>query len=139
MFRFCSLVYQAACIGKESGACENAHYAVALGATIRERTMTMNYCKLLLPKTLGLGTIGLATMLLGWTPSCKAQEVSPARFTDTGVEDAYPATRPLPKKPPKVQTATNAIPVTSNKAIARKQKAHQATPKQDAISAAPGL
>jgi hypothetical protein len=91
----------------------------------------MNYCKLLLPKTLWLGTIGLATMLLGWTPSSKAQEVSPARFTDTGVEDAYPAQKPLPKRPPRVQTATNA---TSRKAIARKQKAHQATPKQNAVS-----
>jgi len=94
----------------------------------------MNYCKLLLPKTLWLGTIGLATMLLGWTPSSKAQEVSPARFTDTGVEDAYPAQKPLAKRPPRVQTATNAIPVTSRKAIALKQKAHQATPKQNAVS-----
>ena len=94
----------------------------------------MNYCKLLLPKTLWLGTIGLAMMLLGWTPSSKAQEVSPARFTDTGVEDAYPAQKPLPKRPPRVQTATNAIPVTSRKAIALKQKAHQATPKQNAVS-----
>ena len=93
----------------------------------------MNYSKLLLPKTLWLGTIGLATMLLGWTPSCKAQEVSPARFTDTGVEDAYPAQKPLPKKPSKVQTATNTIPASSRKAIARKQKAHQATAKQDAV------
>jgi hypothetical protein len=99
----------------------------------------MNYCKLLLPKTLWLGTIGLATVLLGWTPSCKAQEVSPARFTDTGVEDAYPAQKSLPNKPPKVQSATNTIPVTSRKAVARKQKAHQATPKQDAVSALSGF
>jgi hypothetical protein len=98
----------------------------------------MNYCKLLLPKTLWLGTIGLATMLLGWTPSCKAQEVSPARFTDTGVEDAYPAQKPLAKKPSKVQTATNSTPVTSRKAIARKQKGHQTT-KQDAVSDLSGL
>ncbi len=39
---------------------------------------------------LGLG----GTLLL--SPACKAQEVSPAIFTNTGVEDAYPATKPKP-------------------------------------------
>ena len=97
--------------------------------------MTMNYCKHLLPKTLWFGTIGLATMLVGWTPSCKAQEVNPAHFTDTSVEDAYPATKPSPRKPAKVQIATNPMPVTSDKARARKQKAHKAARKQSEASA----
>ena len=66
----------------------------------------MNRFKILLPKTLWLGTIGLATMLY-WTPSCKAQEVSPAHFTGTGVEDAYPVQKPLAKKSAKVRIATN--------------------------------
>jgi hypothetical protein len=95
----------------------------------------MNSYKVLLPKTLWLGTIGLAAMLLGWTPSCKAQEVNPALFTDTGVEDAYPAKKPLPKKTTKVQIATNPMPIASNEAIARKQKAHQPTRKQNVVSA----
>lgn len=95
----------------------------------------MNYCKHLLPKTLWFGTIGLATVLVGWTPSCKAQEVNPAHFTDTSVEDAYPATKPLRRKPPKVRMAVNPMPVTSDKAIARKQKAHKAARKQSEASA----
>ena len=95
----------------------------------------MNYCKLLLSKTLLLGTIGLAMMLLGWAPSCKAQESSPAHFTDTGVEDAYPASKPLPKKTAKAQTATNSVPVTSDKAVARKQRAHKVARKQSEVSA----
>ena len=54
----------------------------------------MNHFKLLLPKMLWFGTIGVATMLLGWTPSCKAQEVSPAHFTQTGVEDVATLSNP---------------------------------------------
>ena len=38
----------------------------------------------LLGRTVWIGTLGVAAMLLGWTPSCKAQEVSPAIFTETG-------------------------------------------------------
>ena len=96
----------------------------------------MNHFKLLLPKTLWLGTIGLATMLLGWTPSCKAQEVSPAIFTDKGVEDVYPAKRPLTKKPVKVQNASRSIQAgPSNQAIGRKQNAHRAARKRNVPSA----
>ncbi len=95
----------------------------------------MNYCKLLLSKTLLLGTIGLAMVLLGWAPSCKAQESSPAHFTDTGVEDAYPVSKPLPKKAAKAQVATNPVPVIYDKAIARKQKAHKVARKQSELSA----
>lgn len=40
----------------------------------------------------------LATMLLGGTPFCSAQEVSPDHFTATGVEDVYPAKRPSAKQ-----------------------------------------
>jgi hypothetical protein len=98
----------------------------------------MNSHKLLLPKTLWLGTIGLAAVLLGWTPSCKAQEVNPAIFTNTGVEDAYPVQKPLPKKTAKVQVAANPKPVSSNEAIARKQKANGAARKQN-VAYAPSL
>ena len=97
--------------------------------------MTTNYFKHLLPKTILLGSIGLATMLPGGTPSCKAQEVSPAHFTDTGVEDYYPAKKPLPKKTAKVRIATNTNPVSSNEATARKQKTHRVARKQNVVSA----
>jgi len=85
---------------------------VANGVTDRaestkERTTAMNYFKLMLPKTLWLGTVGVAATLLCWTPSCKAQEVSPAHFTQTGVEDVYPVEKPLAKKPAKVRIANN--------------------------------
>jgi hypothetical protein len=89
----------------------------------------------LLPKAILLGSIGLATMLLGGTPSCKAQEVNPAHFTDTGVEDYYPAKKPLPKKTAKAQIATNPIPMSSTKATTRKQKVHRAARKQNVVSA----
>lgn len=51
----------------------------------------MNTYKQLLPRTILLGSMGLAAMLLVSTPSCKAQEVSPDHFTDTGVQDVYDA------------------------------------------------
>jgi hypothetical protein len=91
----------------------------------------MNSYKLLLPKTMWLGTIGLTAVLLGWTPSCKAQEVNPAIFTNTGVEDAYPVQKPLAKKIVKVQVAANPKPISSNEATARKQKANEAARKQN--------
>ena len=100
--------------------------------------MAMNP-KLLLPKTLWLGTIGVATMLLGWTPSCKAQEVSPAHFTDTGVEDVYPAKKPPTKKPAKVQNATHFTQAgPSKQAIGRKQNTHRAARKRN-VASAPGM
>ncbi len=49
----------------------------------------MNTYKQLLPRTTLFGSLGLAAMLLVSTPSCKAQEVSPDHFTDTGVQDVY--------------------------------------------------
>ncbi len=51
----------------------------------------MNAYKQLLPRTILLGSMGLAAMLLASTPSCKAQEVSPDHFTDNGVQDVYDA------------------------------------------------
>jgi len=42
-----------------------------------------------LPRTILFGSLGLAAMLLVSTPSCKAQEVNPDHFTDTGVQDVY--------------------------------------------------
>jgi hypothetical protein len=101
----------------------------------KEETMTMSYFKHLLPKTILLGSIGFALMLLGGTPSSKAQEVSPAHFTDTGVEDYYPAKKPLAKKTAKVQMATNPRPLSANEAIARKQKVHRVARKQNVVSA----
>ena len=95
----------------------------------------MNYFKLLVPRTLWLGTIGVATMLC-WTPSCKAQEVSPAHFTQTGVEDAYPVQKPLAKKPAKVHVATNAMQAgRSNQAITRKKNARRVARRRDVVSA----
>lgn len=102
----------------------------------KERTIAMNYFKVLLPKTLWMGTIGVAAILLGWTPTCKAQEVSPAIFTDTGVEDVYPAAKPLAKKPPKVQVVAHAYQgVSNNDADARKQNAHRVARKPNLVSA----
>jgi len=49
----------------------------------------MNTSKQLLPRTILFGSLGLAAILLVSTPSCKAQEVSPDHFTDTGVQDVY--------------------------------------------------
>jgi hypothetical protein len=95
--------------------------------------MTMNIYKLWIPKTLWVGSIGLAAMLLGWTPSCKAQEVNPAVFTDTGVEDAYPVKKPLPNKAIKAPVATHTSPVIShNKTMARK-RTRRAAHKQNVV------
>ena len=96
----------------------------------------MNHFKLLLPKMPWFGTIGVATMLLGWTPSCKAQEVSPAHFTQTGVEDVYPVEKPLAKKPAKVYIATNSIHAGHSKqAAGRKQNVQRAAHKRDVVLA----
>jgi hypothetical protein len=111
------------------------HDAVAFGAIAKERKTTMNYRKLLQSKTLWLGTLGLATMLLGSAPTCKAQESSPAHFTDTGVEDAYPATTPLAKKPVKVQRAASPMTLASDKALARRHKARKTARKHSEVSA----
>ena len=79
-------------------------------------------------------------MLLAWTPACKAQEVSPAIFTNTGVEDAYPAGKPVAKKAVKVQVAAHAGQgmtggVADNAMIARKQNPHRVARKTNVISA----
>jgi hypothetical protein len=94
----------------------------------------MNIYKLWISKTLWVGSIGLAAMLLGWAPSCKAQEVNPALFTDTGVEDSYPLKKPLPKKAVKVPAATHPSPVISNGAMSRK-RTRRAARKQNVVSA----
>jgi hypothetical protein len=49
----------------------------------------MNTSKQLLPRTVLFGSLGLAAMLLVSQPSCKAQEVNPDHFTETGVQDVY--------------------------------------------------
>ena len=67
---------------------------------------------------------------------CRAQEVSPAIFTDTGVEDACPVAKPLAKKPARVQVAAHVDQsVTSNDANARKQNVHRAVRKPNVVSA----
>jgi hypothetical protein len=97
----------------------------------------MNHFKLLVPKAMWLGTIGIATMLLGWTPSCKAQEVSGVRFTETGVEDVYPV-KPLAKKPATAQIAARSIQAApSSQAIARKQNTRRAARKRN-VAFTPG-
>jgi hypothetical protein len=96
--------------------------------------MAMNIYKLSIPKTLWVGTISVAAMLLGWTPSCKAQEVNPAHFTDTGVEDAYPIRKPLPKKAVKVPAVTHPSPAISNGAMDRK-RTRRAARRQNVVSA----
>jgi hypothetical protein len=97
-----------------------------------ERTTAMNHHKLWESKTLWLGTIGLAAMLVGWTPSCKAQEVSPAIFTATGVEDVYPTKKVVTKKAAKVQTAAHSDSILSNQGVAEKRKTQPAR-KQNAV------
>jgi hypothetical protein len=104
------------------------------------RTFAMNNFKALLPKTIWIGTLGVAAMLLGWTPACKAQEVSPAIFTNTGVEDAFPAAKPVAKKPTKVQVAAHANRgvtggVAENEADAQKQNGHRVARKTNVVSA----
>ena len=95
----------------------------------------MNRFKILLPKTLWLGAIGVA-MMLGWTPSCKAQEVSPAHFTETGVEDIHPVQKPLAKKPAKAYIAANSIHAGHSKqAGGRKQNAQRSARKRDVVLA----
>ena len=98
----------------------------------------MNHFKLTVPKALWLGTIGIATMLLGWTPSCNAQEVSGVRFTETGVEDVYPV-KPPEKKPATVQIAARSIQAgPSNQAVARKQNARRVARKRN-VAFTPGM
>jgi len=103
----------------------------------------MKNFKAMLPKTVWIGTLGVAAMLMGWTPSCKAQEVSPAIFTDSGVEDVYPVAKPAPvaKKAVKAQVAVKADQgqsTASNGAVDRKQNAHRVARKVN-VAAAPGL
>ena len=98
----------------------------------------MKNFKAMLPKTVWIGTLGVAAMLMGWTPSCKAQEVSPAIFTESGVEDVYPVAKPVAKKTLKVQVAAHGNQgMASNDATARKQNAHRTVRKVDV--SAPGL
>src|SRR6202521_2213799 len=68
---------------------DRAVLAVSRSNSKDERTKFMNTSKQLLPRTILLGSLGLAAMLLVSTPSCKAQEVNPDHFTDTGVQDVY--------------------------------------------------
>jgi hypothetical protein len=70
---------------------DGAVLAAAARKEKNERKNFMNAYKQLLPRTILLGSMGLAAMLLVSTPSCKAQEVSPDHFTDTGVQDVYDA------------------------------------------------
>lgn len=96
----------------------------------------MTNFKAMLPKTVWIGTLGVAAMLIGWTPSCKAQEVSPAIFTNTGVEDVYPVAKPVAKKTAKVQVVSHASQgVASNDTDARKQNAHRVARKTNVVSA----
>ena len=99
----------------------------------------MKNFKAMLPKTVWIGTLGVAAMLMGWAPSCKAQEVSPAIFTESGVEDVYPVAKPVAKKTVRVQVAAHSGQgVTNNDTVARKQNAHRAARKVN-VATAPGV
>lgn len=91
----------------------------------------MDSYKTLASKTFWLGLVGLATMFLGGSAPCKAQEVNPAQFTDTGVEDAYPPRKPAPKVAKKVVAATHPKQTVSNQSIARRRKSQHAARKQN--------
>jgi hypothetical protein len=65
-----------------------AVFAVSRSKSQNERIKFMNTSKQLMPRTILFGSLGLAAMLVS-TPSCKAQEVNPDHFTDTGVQDVY--------------------------------------------------
>ena len=67
---------------------DGAVLAVSRSKSKNERAKFMNTSKQLLPRTILCGSLGLAAMLLVSTP-CKAQEVNPDHFTDTGVQDVY--------------------------------------------------
>ncbi len=98
----------------------------------------MNAYKQLLPRTILIGSMGLAAMLLVSTPSCKAQEVSPDHFTDTGVQDVYdaaPAQKPETKLVAKEHAAAHVTPVASTQAMATNRKAKAVARKQNALSA----
>ena len=56
--------------------------------TESEGVNLMNAYKQLLPRTILIGSVGLAAILFS-TPSCKAQEIAPDHFTETGVQDIY--------------------------------------------------
>jgi hypothetical protein len=55
--------------------------------------------------------LGLGGVLL-LSPTCKAQEVSPAIFTNTGVEDVYPAAKPKPAATHSRKQQTNSAATT---------------------------
>lgn len=84
----------------------------------------MNAYKQLLPRTILIGSMGLAAMLLVSTPSCKAQEVSPDHFTDGGVQDVYDAA-----------PGTVAAPAMSQTQAASQASAHRMTAAANAQSA----
>jgi hypothetical protein len=90
--------------------------------------------KHVLPRTILFGSLGLAAVLLVSTPSCKAQEVNPAIFTDTGVEDAYPAKKPLTKNVVKVETAAHPTTIASAPAMASRRKSNTIARKQNTPS-----
>ena len=55
--------------------------------------------------------LGLGGVLL-LSPTCKAQEVSPAIFTNTGVEDVYPVAKPKPAATHSRKQQTNSTATT---------------------------
>jgi len=95
----------------------------------------MTFNTVLKSKTLWLGIAGLAAMFAGGATPCKAQEVNPAQFSDKGVEDAYPAKKPAPKKATKVLTATHPTNSASSQTAASKRKNHPPARKPKVASA----
>src|SRR5271156_1005070 len=98
----------------------------------------MKNFKAWLTERVWIGSLGVAAMLMGWTPACKAQEVSPAIFTESGVEDVYPVAKPVAKKAVKVQTVAHADQgATGNKVDVRKQNGQRVARKT--VVTTPGL
>ena len=95
----------------------------------------MKVHKILASKLFWFGVVGLAGLLLGGATSCRAQEVNPAQFTDTGVEDAFPPKKPVKKSSLKTSTAAhaNAKQTASNRTMVRRRKTHHPAHKQNVV------
>ena len=99
----------------------------------------MSFRGMLGSRPVWFGAVFVAAMMFGGVGACRAQEVSPAIFTDHGVEDAYPAPKATPKKILKAQNATHAQPTASaNRTLAQRRKVHHPARKRN-VAVAPGL
>jgi hypothetical protein len=84
--------------------------------------------------------VGLGAALV-LSPACKAQEVSPDHFTDTGVQDVYDGTQNksgaprLKQKPPTTQARTHQVNSAATlQPVARRTPASAAQPNPKAVA-----